>query len=435
MKKKRIVSFLLCVLLCAFGLTAMAEEYQAADYTLTLPEELCYTLTPFTDESDTLWALAGVADPASTIDEYQDTGVKAEFFTEDGSSIKLRESSSDYTEQVYHLSSLSEEELQSFLEEKLPTAQSDDVSITKELRSYGGQTFYRVQIDVNAEDQTAHELLLGTIVNGRTLAFDIYSSTAPTEEQLALLEELASSIQFTYLMPKPEPTETSPWLLALLLTVLLAVVIAPAVVVPINRRRSKRKKDEMTRRMEEYRRTHGDQLTGEVLFTNRTDCTKEMIHAFASYHAYQKNWFSLALGAVLCAGILLAAFLFDLTWWVKLVAAAVTVYYLYQVLNTPRTIERAQTKVFSRGVSETAHYAFYEDGFRVSGIQSGNTFPYLHIVSVKKSGQYLYLYYSPDNMYPIDCYGFAEGEDESLQLAEKFEAFLKEKTEQKGTKS
>lgn len=429
MKKKRFVSFLLCVLLCAFGISAMAAEYQAADYTLTLPGELCYTLTPFTDEGDTLWALAGVADPASTIDEYQDTGVKAEFFTEDGSSIKLRENSSDYTEQVYHLSSLTEEEQQSFLEERLPTSQSEDAAVAKELCSYGGQTFYRVQIDITAEDQEAHELLLGTIVNGRTIVFDIYGSSPITEEQLSLLDKLASSIQFTYLMPKPEEVETSPWLLALLLAVLLGVIIAPAIVVPINHRRSKRQKDEMTRRMEEYRRDHGDKLTGEVLFTNQTDCTKEMLHAFASYHAYQKNWFSLALGAVLCAGILLAAFLFDLTWWVKLVAAAVAVYYLYQVLNTPRTIERAQTKVFSRGVSETAHYAFYEDGFRVSGIQSGNTFPYLHIVSVKKSGQYLYLYYSPDNMYPIDCYGFAEDEDKSLQLAEEFERFVRSKLE------
>lgn len=434
MNKHRIASLLLAVLMMvSFSMVASAVEYEAADYTLTLPQEYCYTLTPYTDEGSAMWALAGVSDPASAIDEYQDSGVKAEFFTEDGESVKLRESSSDYTEKVYHLSSLTDEEQQEFLEDKLPSSQSDDAAVTKGLRTYGGQTFYYVQIDVTSEDQEAHEVILGTVLNGRTVAFDIYQTVEIDSEQLTLLDKLAESFTVTYLMPKPEEVETSPWLLAALLLVLLGVVIAPAITIPLNKRRSKRQKEETARQMEEYRRTHGDTLSGEVRFVNRTDCTKEMVHIFASYHAYQKNWQSLVLGGVLCFGVVLAAFLFDLTWWVKLMAVVVTLYYLYQVINTPRTIERAQLKVFSRGVSETATYHFHEDGFRVAGIQSGNAYPYLHILSVKKSGQYLYLYYSPDNMYPVDRYGFAENEDESLRIAEEFERFIKEKTEQKGT--
>lgn len=433
MKQHRIVSLLVAVLMIfSLSTVAGAAEYEAADYTLTLPEEYCYTLTPYTDEGSALWALAGVADPASTIDEYQDSGVKAEFFTENGESVKLRENSSDYTEKVYHLGSLTDEEQQEFLADKLPTSQSDEAVITKELCTYGGQTFYKVLIDVVTEDQEAHEVILGTILNGRTVAFDIYQTTAVTDEQLALLDELASSFTVTYQMPKPAETEVNVWVLALVLAILLAVLIAPAVVIPLNKRRYKRQKEETARQMEEYRRTHGDKLSGEVRFVNRTDCTKEMIHAFASYHAYQKNWRALVLGAGLCAAVVAAVFLFDLTWWIKLMAVAVTLFYLYRVVNTPRTIERAQIKVFSRGVSETASYHFHEDGFRVSGIQSGNAYPYLHILSVNKSGQYLYLYYSPDNMYPIDRYGFAEDEDESLRIAEEFERFIKEKTQQKG---
>lgn len=436
MNKKRVVSLLLAVLmLFVTGMTAYAENYTSADYTLDPPEEYCYILTPYTDEGSTLWALAGVADPASTIDEYQDSGVRAEFFTAEGDSVMLRENTTDYTEKVYHLTSLTEEEQQTFLEDKLPSSQSEDAVVEKELCTLNDQLFYRVQVDVTAEDQEAHELIYGTIVNGRTVAFDLYQTTPLTDEQIDRMVQLVESLHFSYLMPKPESTEVDPSIQLALLAALLAVVIAPAIYIPLNRRRTKRQKAEMTAMMEEYRRTHGDTLEGSVRFANHTDCTKEMVHIFASYHAYQKNWRPLALGAVLCAGVVVIAFLFDLTWWIKLMAVAVTLYYLYQVLNTPRTIERAQLKVFSRGTSETASYHFYEDGFRVSGIQSGNAYPYLHILSVKRSGQYLYLYYSPDNMYPIDRYGFAENEDESLRIAEEFEQFIKEKTQQKGTKS
>lgn len=431
MKRTKLPALLFALaLLLALPATAQAEEYTGNDFTFTLPEEFVYTLTPATEETSTLWALAGVADPASTREEYRDTGVTAGFFTEDGKSFKLRENSTKYTQSVYHLSLLTEEEQADFLENHLASSQSEDATVEKSLLTFGGQPFYRVQIDVARQGEQAHELLYGTILNGRTIAFDLYKTgEAPTEEEIGLLETAVQSIRFTSILPKPEVEETSPILLWGLLLALALTVLAPIVYLPLRKRRVKKQKAEAARRLTEYRSAHPEEISGPALFVNETDCTKEMIRSFSRYHAYTRNFVSLFLGGALCLVAIVVSFLFDLTWWIKVLAAAVTLYYLYRVINMPRTIEVAQQKVFTRGMSQTARYTFLEDGFRVSGIQSANTYPYFHITSVKKSGQYFYLYYTADNVYPVDLYGFDQNENESLKKAGEFELFIKEKME------
>ena len=104
-----------------------------------------------------------------------------------------------------------------------------------------------------------------------------------------------------------------------------------------------------------------------------------------------------------------------------LAAVAVTVYYAYKLIGMQGAVEKIQIKVHSQGTSQTAHYAFYPDVFRVSGIQSANVVPYFQIVDIRKCGQYLYLYYGPDNAYLVDTYGFKLGESGD------FEKFIREK--------
>lgn len=433
MKIRKFLSLVLAAaLVMALPFSAAAETYTASDFTFTLPEEFVYTLTPAVPETDALWALAGVADPVGTIDEYRDNGVLAEFFTEDGKSFKLRENTTSYTEAVYHLSSLTEEEQADFLENRLTRSQSDDAVVEKSYLTVDGQPFYRVQIDVSRAGEEAHELLYGTIINGRTIAFDLYKAgDAPGEDEIARLEQAVQSVRFTNLLPKPEPKEMNPVLLWGLLILMLLVILAPAVWLPVRRRMVKKQKAEMAQRLTEYRNNHEGEPSGPVLFVNETDCTKEMIHAFSLYHAYRKNIVSLLLGGALCLVMLLIVFLFDLTWWVKVLAAGVTLYFAYRAINMPRAIERAQQKVFSRGVTSTARYAFFENGFRISGIQSTNIYPYFQILSVKRNGHYYYLYYSQDNVYPVDVYGFSKDEDDAVVKAGEFERFIKEKLSQK----
>ena len=109
----------------------------------------------------------------------------------------------------------------------------------------------------------------------------------------------------------------------------------------------------------------------------------------------------------------------------KLLAVGIVVYYGYKIFSTPTNIEKVQRKVYDRGTSSTAIYAFYDEAFRVSGVQSASVYPYFQITDVRKHGHYVYLYYGPDNAYMVDQFGFKLGEYED------FLKFISEKTGKK----
>ena len=79
----------------------------------------------------------------------------------------------------------------------------------------------------------------------------------------------------------------------------------------------------------------------------------------------------------------IVAFALDAEWWGKLLVVGVVVYYGYKVFSAPR-IGRSSARSMTGALSSTAHYAFYEEGFRVSGIQSASVFPYFQIVDLRR---------------------------------------------------
>ena len=102
------------------------------------------------------------------------------------------------------------------------------------------------------------------------------------------------------------------------------------------------------------------------------------------------------------------------------------VYYGYKIVSAPPYPgEDPAPGVRPGAFSSTAHYAFYDEAFRVSGIQSASVFPYFQIVDVRKHGHYIYLYYGPENAYMVDQFGFSKGEFSD------FVKFISEKTGKK----
>ena len=168
---------------------------------------------------------------------------------------------------------------------------------------------------------------------------------------------------------------------------LLCMVLAPLIYVPVRRRLDKKNKARMTALLTEHeRRYHGKPWeVGSLLYANATDCTRETLHTFSLFHAYVKQIRSVVLGTVLC------------------------------------TTERIQRKEYSRGLSSTAQYMFYEDGFRVSGVQPMSVYPYFKILSVRRWDRYIYLYTDADNAWILDKNGFSVGE------ADAFVAFIRAK--------
>lgn len=423
MKRKWIAAVLAAVLCTVFSATASAAEWKGTDYTFTVPEEIVYTFTPSTPAEDPSWTLAGIGDAAAQLELYQDRNIVADFRTEDGTGFQVVEKSNNTTQRLYSLTDMTEKDRTEFFS-ALDEAGDEGISVEKSYLEIGGQTFFKLRIDNGSGKEAVHQIQYGTIVNGRALNFLLDAQGADfTPEQEALLESAINSLRFTEILERPaaEPVNLALILGAVLL--LVVVTVAPLISVPLKRRREKRQKAEMAQRLSEFRRLHdGDVLPGEPRFINETDCTREAVHAFSLYHAYGKNLPALAGNLLVCLAVVAVAFAFETTWWLKVLAVGVTVYCLYRIISMPRTIENIQSRVFGRGVSKTARYTFYEDGFRVSGIQSASVFPYFQIVSLHRRGHYVYLYYGPDNAYLVDQYGFTQGEFED------FVRFIEEKT-------
>lgn len=411
-------------MVAALGVPAMAETWEGAEYSFTAPEGM-HQLGPDTLPNDPVWALLGIADVTEKLKEYSDMGVLVNFVSEDGkTNINVMRRESDYSKNVYNVRSISEEDRQKVLED-LVQAQNDDFSVKREWFTAGDNLFYRVQIDTDQAEMEIHELIIGTIVNGYALNFDIVSTeeTGFTDEQVAMLENMAASLKFTEIREKPEPDATSTLTTILLLVLLVAALALPFIYIPIKSKKEKKRKAHLAEQLSEYHKTHApDTVEGEAVFSNSTDCTKEAIHKFAIYQAYIKNVGELCFGAVMCVAMLAAAFITDTEWWMKLAAVAIAGYYVYKIISASSAIEKVQRKVFGRGPSQTAHYSFYPGAFRVSGIQSASVVPYFQITEVRRQGQYLYLYYGPENAYMVDQYGFAMGD------FEEFVKFIGEKT-------
>ena len=422
-------ALLALVLLLALPLSAAAETFSTEDFTIEIPEGM-YQFGPTTSVDDPSWALAGVADPTTKLQTYQDMHGIAELITQDGeTSILIMQNQTDTTQRIFSLRDLSEEDKEEFLDGTMQS-KSEDILVEKYYIDVNGQPFYRLRVDGSSEGMEYHEVQYATIINGYSLGFDIYGGDETvTQEQEDMLLGIVESITFSEILEKPETTITLQdyVVVAAVLVLLVMVILVPVVYVPIRNRKEKRLKAKLAEQLTQYHKDHGtsEKDLGELRFVNSTDCTKEAIHSFSLYQSYVKNLGSLLIGGVLCVAALIVAFALDAEWWGKLLVVGIVVYYGYKVFSMPHTLEKIQRRVYDRGISSTAHYAFYDEGFRVSGIQSASVFPYFQIVDLRRHGHYLYLYYGPENAYMVDKFTFSLGQYED------FVKFISEKTGKK----
>lgn len=437
MRLKKAAAWLLAAILFAVLPAAVsAKEFASKDYTLEVPDSM-FVFTPDTSSNDPGWAQAGITDSMQKLKEYGDMKVVANLISEDGSlNILLCEREGNEATQVYNFGLL-EETAQQELVDSLFKSQSEKIKVENGLYDHPQVPFF--MIDVNGvietesgEERAAHERLYGTIVNGYSLIMDCYYHDGEKElgeEQIALIEDIIDSVNFTNILEKPSTLLTTKDIVTLVLTLVALVVIiaAPFIYLSVRKRRDKKHKAELTEKLSEYRKTHGgeDTVSGTMQFANSTYCSKEFIHEFSLYHTFIKNLLPIATGILLSLATVAASFWFDMDWWVKLLAGAVAVYYGYKVFTSPTNFEKVQRRVYDRGVSKNAIYTFYDEAFRVSGIQSTSVYPYFQISDIRKNKNCLYLYYGPENAYIVDRSGFSAGTDEE------FIRFIEEKTGKK----
>lgn len=396
-------------------LAAAAETFSTEDFSLEVPEGM-FQFTRSTPADDPSWALAGIAEPQDKLEEYQEMNGVLEMVSQDGEDhILVTQSASEESQEIFNLKYLSEEERAQFLDE-VAQVKTDELKLEKEYIDINGQPFYRIRFEGVYQEIGYNELVIGTIVNGYSLNLDTYGNLeAVPQEREDLMLSIAQTITFPEILAKPAPSvmDTHKALFTLgLLAVLVVVFLAPLIYFPIRNKRDKKRKAVLAEKLTAYHQTHGNNETiaGEMLFSNTTECTKEAIHTFCVYQAYVKNIGVLVLGAVLSLATLAVSFLVEAEWWLMLLSFGVVGYYGYKIFSAPHTLEKIQRRVFDRGVSNKAHYAFYDEAFRVSGIQSASVFPYFQLTDVRRHNHYIYLYYGPENAYMVDQFGFSVGE-------------------------
>ena len=116
------------------------QTFSTEDFTIEIPEGM-YQFGLNTSVDDPSWALAGVADPTSKLQTYQDMNGIAELVTQDGeTSILIMQNQNDTTESIFSLRDLSEEDKQEFLDGVMQS-KSEDIKVDKYYIDVNGQPF------------------------------------------------------------------------------------------------------------------------------------------------------------------------------------------------------------------------------------------------------------------------------------------------------
>ena len=234
MKHRWTAALLALALVLALPFSAAAETFSTEDFTMEIPEGT-YVFTPTTSTEDPNWAMAGVANPESELSTLAEMNGVAELVTADGeTTILVQQQESDQTQAYFNLRYLTEKQQADFLD-AIMQSQTDEITVDKYYLDVDGQPFYRIRIDGTYQETGYHELIYGTIVNGFTLAFNIYGGEeSVTQEQEDLLLGIVESVQFSEILPKPETTvDTSDIVTTISLLVLLVLVQVPVLVLPV----------------------------------------------------------------------------------------------------------------------------------------------------------------------------------------------------------
>ena len=136
-----------------------------------------------------------------------------------------------------------------------------------------------------------------------------------------------------------------------------------------------------------------------AVFANRTEHNDAAIMTFAKYQAYFHHPVNLVYYLLISLTGLLICLVSNDEWWILLVMLGVFGYCLYYIINLPTKIGNRIREVFRKMPNRTAVFTFFENDFRLSGIQAPSLYPYAQITEVREHGDYFYLYFGEETTY------------------------------------
>ena len=431
MKKNRlIVLFLLCALIFTLHPSTQAQakvhSFSAQSMELTLKEDTLL-LTSETLSSDPLWKEAGILDPNSEIKSMKQMGVQALLYDPaTASTVRVLSKQTSDSRKIFHLSLLSEEEMNAFLN-SLFTAPDENTTYSIEQYPQEELPFYRLDLQVSKDGTDYSEVIYGTIANGFSITYDCFvkNSTEPINE--SFLKELVAGTHFTELKDK-SVVEREQRAASIFLAI-AAVVLLGAILVWVFLRRSLQKKQKRIKKQKSERLTHfyttqrereEQGLKDSPVFVNHTAYTEETIKNFYTYDRLWKHLKLWIVTAIVFFVLLISFYTSNSLWFCILAVVLMIVYAFYQFFQTEKVIN-SEIKAYKSHKNNQAVFTFYDDYYTLSGIQSNSKYPYLQITEVKEYKNYIYLYLGSERAHYLRKDGF---EPNTVQLSN----YIKERT-------
>lgn len=436
---KRILSLLCAVLLvigCAAPSFAAGTTYTIDEMNLTveLPDDLyVFERSDFNvlDPNPDL-EKAGFTDVQEQLKLMQDYGIYLTAVTQDQQfQINLTKKDSSTTQSIFDLSTLTEEEMEEFLDTMRQEENQDETLKEYSVERYDDQPerpFFTLRLKVDsAETGEMEEMCYVTIVNGFSITVDGVAKGEMTAEQGELLKTIADSVHITEVQEKPEVTLDAEAILSLLFPLLLIIVlIAAGIVLRVRRGHAMKERRRLADMLSDYRRAQkkleeeaeaaGTPLEEpQALLRNTTPYNEEVAHDFVRFHFARRRIGVLIAYSLFALLILIAVFVVDTEWYMKLIFFAVAVFLVVWMCLMPGKLFNNVMATFKKSRVKENEYTFREEDFRIAGIQAASVYPYFQITRAYETKKYFYLYFGEEQAYYIAKDGFTVGDADGLR--------------------
>lgn len=412
-----LIAFLM-IIYPASQVQGKVHSFSSMRMEITVPEDTII-ITKELPNTDELWAKAGITDPSAEKKTFDEIGVQAILYDPDSNTtVRLLQKQSAESKKVFHLSLLSKEELDDFLDSLINTS-DENAKISISEYSHEETGFFRLYIETLAEEEKIAEIIYGTVVNGYSITFDLFEHNSLEELNENYIKELVAGTHFTEFLDKAEVEKQEQ--LFMLVSLLFFVMIVVILVLWIRMQKKKVRKQQATNKMKtdglslfykemEHRDTNN--IRDSILFSNRTRYTEEVIKNFYHYDRFFKRIKFWATSTILYLLILILLILNSESLVMSLIIIATPIIWVIMQEFQIEKLVRNMTKNYSKGKSKEAIFMFYEDYYTMSGIQNISRYPYLLVTDVREHKDFFYLYMGENHAIYLKKDGFEQDIEE-----------------------
>jgi hypothetical protein len=424
LKQLLLITALLLVIHPAFSVQAKEQEFSDINVEVNVPEDTII-LTKDTPLADEKWKQAGITDSKSEKDQFSDMGVQAIFYDPNTkTTVRLLQKQSSDSSKIFNLSLLTEDKQNEFFN-SLVSSLDENTKATIEKYAHPEAIFFHYNVEMNKDGVNMKEVIYGTIVNGSSLTYDIFTknNTAPLDE--SFVKALVDGTHFTKFIDKADVEKQQRDSLIHLAIGVVILILIIVIFVIISKRGNKkqqeikkRKTDALTKFYMEQKIKEDKNIKDTPLYVNRTVYSEEVLKDFNYYNEFIKKfkfWISVA--------VMIIAILFLLSYSSATIIGFIVVIFLvfvfvyFQGIRIEKLVSRT-LKSYDKNKME-AIFTFYEDYCTLSGIQYITKYPYSQITEVKTYKKYIYIYLGNDNALYLKKDGFEHEVDEFLKFMNK----------------